>query len=102
MPESRGITRLGSFALVLPLQQEQMVLQFVEKHGSITRREVAELCRLSPQQSTRLLVKMAAAGKLQPQGTGKGTRYTSGEQKYVRERKYAQPLAETEKSKPPV
>ncbi len=38
-----------------PLQQEQMVLQYVEKHGRITRGEVAELCRINGPQAYRLL-----------------------------------------------
>ncbi len=41
--------RLGKQAVYMrqrgfePLQQEQMVLQYVKKHGAITRREAAEL-----------------------------------------------------------
>ena len=58
-----------------PLQQEQMVLQFVEKHGRITRSEAAELCRLSPDQAYRLLTRLAQEGKLQRQGSKKGTWY---------------------------
>jgi ATP-dependent DNA helicase RecG len=61
------------------LQQEQMVLQFVEKHGSITRREVADLCKLSPDRAYRLLVRLAKQGALRSEQKGKGTRYTRGE-----------------------
>jgi ATP-dependent DNA helicase RecG len=42
-----------------PIQQEQMVLQYVEKHAKITRRDVADLCRLAPDQAYRLLKKLA-------------------------------------------
>lgn len=58
-----------------PLQQEQMVVQFVEKHGRITRREAAELCRLSPDQAYRLLVRVAVDGRLTRRGTKKGAWY---------------------------
>ncbi|HSW09912.1 MAG TPA: ATP-binding protein [Bacillota bacterium] len=58
-----------------PLQQEQMVLQYVEKHGRITRREAAELCRIGPHQASRLLVRLVKDGRLGRHGTGKGTRY---------------------------
>jgi ATP-dependent DNA helicase RecG len=59
-----------------PLQQEQMVLQYVEQHGSITRSEVAELCRLNPAQAYRLLKKLEMAGKIRRVvGSTKGTRY---------------------------
>lgn len=41
-----------------PIQQEQMVLEYVRKHGRITRKDVVELCRVSPYQATRLLSKL--------------------------------------------
>ncbi|GIW94563.1 MAG: ATPase AAA [Pirellulaceae bacterium] len=59
-----------------PLQQEQMVLRYVEKYGSIDRGQVAELCRLSPMQAYRLLKKLEKAGKIKRiAGSTKGTRY---------------------------
>jgi ATP-dependent DNA helicase RecG len=61
-----------------PLQQEQMVLQYVEKHGRITRREVAELCRIGPYQATRLLNKLVRDGRLLRHGTRKGAFYERG------------------------
>ena len=61
-----------------PMQQEQMVLQYVEKHGSIGRGEVAELCRLSPPQAYRLLKRLEKQGKIrQTSGSTKGVRYGS-------------------------
>ena len=57
------------------LQQEQMVLQYVEKHGRITRREAAELCRLGPDQAKRLLLQLVSKEKLKKHGGGKGTWY---------------------------
>jgi len=44
-----------------PLQQEQMVLQYARKHGQITRRDAAELCRISSAQASRLLSRVALA-----------------------------------------
>lgn len=41
-----------------PLQQEQMVLQYAQKHGQITRREAAELCRIASLQAKRLLARL--------------------------------------------
>jgi ATP-dependent DNA helicase RecG len=61
-----------------PLQQAQMVLQYVEKHGRITRREAAELCRIGPYQATRLLNKLVKEGRLLRQGTRKGAFYERG------------------------
>lgn len=59
-----------------PLQQEQMVLQYVGKHGSISRREVAELCQLAPPQAYRLLKRLEGAGKiLRTGGSTKSVRY---------------------------
>jgi ATP-dependent DNA helicase RecG len=59
-----------------PLQQEQMVLQYVEKYGRITRQQTAALCRISLYQSTRLLAALVSAGKLARHGTGKSTWYS--------------------------
>lgn len=58
-----------------PLQQEQMVLQYVRAHGRITRREVAELCQISDRQATYLLQKMVQRGQLQRRGRGRGVVY---------------------------
>jgi ATP-dependent DNA helicase RecG len=63
-----------------PLQQEQMVLQYVEKHGRITRGEVAELCRIGPHQATRLLGNMVNDGRLVRNGERKAAWYERGTQ----------------------
>lgn len=61
-----------------PVLQEQMVLQYAEKHGSIGRGEVAELCRLSPPQAYRLLKRLEKEGKIrQTSGSTKAVRYGS-------------------------
>ncbi len=51
-----------------PLQQEQMALQYVEKHGRITRREAAELCRITGPQAYRLLDRLNKQGLLEREG----------------------------------
>jgi ATP-dependent DNA helicase RecG len=62
-----------------PLQQEQMVLQYVGKHGSISRGEAAELCRLGSMQAYRLLKHLEKKGKISRiGGSTKGVRYGRG------------------------
>ncbi len=56
-------------------QQEQMVIQYVKKHGRITRSDVAELCQLSEDQASRLLRKLHAAKKLRLIGKSRGAYY---------------------------
>lgn len=41
-----------------PIQQEQMVLNFIDTHGSIKRADVIELCHISPDQAYKLLAKL--------------------------------------------
>ena len=47
-----------------PIQQEQMVLTYIDKHGSIKRADVMELCRLSGPQAYRLLDRLRKQGKI--------------------------------------
>ena len=61
-----------------PLQQEQMVIQFVESHGRITRRDVAELCKIGGFQATRLLDRLVVGGRLERIGQRRGTWYSRG------------------------
>ncbi len=49
-----------------------MVLQYVAKHGRITRKETAELCQLGSRQAGRLLVRLTSEGKVALHGTKKG------------------------------
>lgn len=58
-----------------PIQQEQMILQYVRAHGRITRREAAELCRISPDQAYRLLTRLVQRGALTRYGNKKGALY---------------------------
>jgi ATP-dependent DNA helicase RecG len=53
-----------------------MVLQYVEKHGVISRAEAAELCHISGPQAYRLLKKLEWKGYLRAIGEkGRGVRY---------------------------
>ncbi len=61
-----------------PLQQEQMVLKYVQAHGRIKRAEVMGLCRIGEFQASRLLHRLTKQGALNLEGTGKGAYYTSG------------------------
>ena len=64
-----------------PIQQEQMVLSYINTHGSIKRAETADLCRIGPFQATRLLRKLTEAGLIKPRGRGKGTYYERSQAK---------------------
>lgn len=57
------------------LQQEQMVLTWVDSHGSITRREAAELCQLELNQASRLLRRLRSERKLELVGEKRASRY---------------------------
>lgn len=56
-------------------QMEHMILDYVRAHGRITRHEVAELCKLSPDQAYRILKKLVEEGRLIQIGTKKGAYY---------------------------
>ncbi len=58
-----------------PIQQEQMVLSYIDKHGGIKRAEVADLCHISPFQATRLLKNLDNKKLIKPMGQGRGTYY---------------------------
>jgi len=73
LESSAGYVRVRGFD---PLQQEQMVLSYVDAHGRVTRSQVAELCTTSPKQATRLLGRLVDEGKLQRHGERKAAYYT--------------------------
>jgi ATP-dependent DNA helicase RecG len=58
-----------------PLQQEQMVFQYVRTHGKIARKDAASLCRLSEDQASRLLRKLKQDGRLVQFGRGPNSAY---------------------------
>ena len=59
-----------------PIQQEQRVLDYVRKHGEISRGEAAELCQLNVHQARRLLQHVSNKHQsFQLVGAGRGARY---------------------------
>jgi len=59
-----------------PIQQEQMVLNYIDKHGSIKRAEVAELCHVSLPQAYHLLKKLQKEGVIVQEGKMRYASYT--------------------------
>lgn len=59
-----------------PIQQEQMVLTYIDKHGSIRRADVMELCRITKDQAYHLLKRLKNSGEIVQQGTRKTAFYT--------------------------
>ena len=57
------------------IKQEQMVLQFIDAHGSIKRGEVVELCHLSPDQAYKLLSRLKKRGDIRQIGERKSAFY---------------------------
>ncbi|MDP2647599.1 MAG: crosslink repair DNA glycosylase YcaQ family protein [Desulfobacterales bacterium] len=57
------------------IQQEQMVLKFVEKHGSIKRADVMDLCRITKDQAAKLLKRLTSEAKITKHGERRGTYY---------------------------
>ena len=58
-----------------PIQQEQMVLKFIEKHGSIKRADVMGLCRITKDQAYKLLKRLKNGGQIVQVGDRKGAVY---------------------------
>lgn len=57
------------------LQHEQMIRNFVAQHGRITRQDVIELCRLTPDQAYKLLKRLCEEKIIVKQGVKKGASY---------------------------
>ena len=51
---------------------------FVESHGRMTRRDVAELCKIGGFQAMRLLDRLVIGGRLERIGQRRGTWYSRG------------------------
>jgi len=73
--DKAAYTRQAGFT---PIQNEQMVLNYVRQHGRIRRAEVMELCRLSEGQAKDLLKRMLGASLLELHGAGRGAFYQAG------------------------
>lgn len=59
-----------------PIQQEQMVLRFIDEHDSIKRADVMELCRLSAPQAYHLLKRLEKLKKVEQHGAKRYAYYT--------------------------
>ena len=59
-----------------PIQQEQMVLNYIDKHGGIKRADVMDLCHLNGPQAYRLLKKLTDKGLIKKTGEKKHAAYT--------------------------
>ena len=58
-----------------PIQAEQMALQYVKAYGKITRKQAAELCKISSTQARDLLSRLVKKGILEMHGSKKGDYY---------------------------
>jgi len=59
-----------------PRQREQMILQWVDQYGSISRSEAVTLCKIGGGQASRLLHRLVQEGLLQPTArAGRAVRY---------------------------
>jgi ATP-dependent DNA helicase RecG len=58
-----------------PIQQEQMVLAYIDKHGSIKRADVMDLCRITKDQAYKLLNRLKHNDQVVQTGTRKGATY---------------------------
>jgi ATP-dependent DNA helicase RecG len=65
-------------ANLLPPEPESAVLNYIQTHGSISRREVVELCGLSENQAGYLLKKLVEQGAVHLVGQGRSARYKLG------------------------
>lgn len=73
--EKAAYTRQAGFT---SLQNEQLVLNYVQQHGQIRRADVMELCRLGADQAKNLLSRLKQQGRLVQHGTHRGAYYTVG------------------------
>ena len=71
--DKAAYTRQAGFSAI---QHEQMVLSYVQQHGRITRAEVMTLCRLSVDQSAKLLKRLKERGLLVQQGERRWASYS--------------------------
>ncbi len=59
-----------------PIQQEQMILQYVDTHGRITRSVVADLCQLGSREARSVLERIVRHGELVVHGSRRWAYYT--------------------------
>lgn len=58
-----------------PIQQEQMVLKYIDKHGNIKRADVIELCQITRDQAAKLLARLVNEKKIYLHGERRGAYY---------------------------
>lgn len=58
-----------------PIQQEQMVLNYIDKHGSIKRADVMDLCHITQDQAYKLLSRLKKRDEIVQIGERKGAVY---------------------------
>ncbi|MFT4164013.1 MAG: putative DNA binding domain-containing protein [Microlunatus sp.] len=58
-----------------PIQQDHMILAYVDQFGRISRGQAAELCHLTPGQARTALKRLTDAGELQLRGERRGAYY---------------------------
>jgi ATP-dependent DNA helicase RecG len=58
-----------------PLQQEQMILTYVDAHGRITRGQAADLCQIDPRQARVVLKRLVDRGDLRLVGQRRSAFY---------------------------
>ena len=59
-----------------PLQQEQMIIEYVKEHGTIRRSEVTDLCKITDVQAKHLLRRITGKySQFQQKGVKRGTHY---------------------------
>jgi len=58
-----------------PIQQEQMVLAYIDKHSSIKRADVMDLCRITKDQAAKLLKRLKNNGLIIQTGERRGAYY---------------------------
>lgn len=58
-----------------PIQREQMILQFVDAHGRITRSQAADLCQIGGREARAVLEKLVNRGELVVRGERRGAYY---------------------------
>lgn len=58
------------------IQQEEMIVKFLKKHKSISRKDIVPLCRINEAQASRLLKKLYERELITKHSAGRSTYYT--------------------------
>jgi ATP-dependent DNA helicase RecG len=57
------------------VDREQLVLQYVDANGRITRSQAADLCQLDPREARQILERLVKRGELVVRGEKRGSYY---------------------------